>query len=217
MAEPAANLFCVFPNSVRDLSGLERRVLLNEKNFIETNKFSTRGVSTMTNRNIIYLTGLIWAVLLLVSCGKNTLSYTSEEKGYRIDYNADWEKKEIDISIVFTSPKESEEDAFQEAVSVVVQDLSVMPMTLEELTGHMEDYLKKADATLEKSEPRTLGGSSGHSLVVTGKQGELELRMMQVYTVTNGKAYIVSYTAEADKYDKYLPDAESMIESFKML
>lgn len=165
----------------------------------------------------IFLAGLIGAVLLLVGCGKNVLTYTDKEKGYRIDYNADWEKEEVDISIVFSSPKESEDDAFREAVNVVVQDLSSMSMTLEELTDHMEDYLAKADATIERSGPDTLAGKSGHSIVVSGKRGELELKMMQIYAVANNKAYIISYTAEADKYDKYLEDAEKMIKSFEML
>lgn len=165
----------------------------------------------------IFLAGLLGAVLLLAGCGKNVLTYTDKEKGYRIDYNADWEREEVDISIVFSSPKESEDDAFQEAVNVVVQELSSMSMTLEELTGHMEDYLAKANATIERSGPDTLGGESGYSLVVTGERGELELKMMQIYAVANNKAYIISYTAEADKYDKYLEEAEKMIKSFEML
>ena len=118
---------------------------------------------------------------------------------------------------MFSSPKESEDDTFRAAVNVVVQDLSSMSMTLEELTDHMKDYLAKANATIERSGSETLGGKSGYLLVVTGKRGELELKMMQIYAVANNRAYIISYTAEVDKYDKYLEEAEKMIKSFEIL
>jgi len=165
----------------------------------------------------IFLACVLGAVFLLAGCGKNILTHTDKEKGYKIDYNADWEKEEVDISVVFSSPKESEDDTFRAAVNVVVQDLSSMSMTLEELTDHMKDYLAKANATIERSGSETLGGKSGYLLVVTGKRGELELKMMQIYAVANNRAYIISYTAEADKYDKYLEEAEKMIKSFEIL
>jgi eukaryotic-like serine/threonine-protein kinase len=171
-----------------------------------------------SSRFILFsLFALLGTLLLTLCCSNDTMTYTDEEKGYSIAYKTDWEKKDVDISIVFSSPKENEDDLFQEAVNVVVQDMSSMSMTLEQLTGHMEDYLEKASATIVKSEAATLGGIPGHKLVVTGNQGEMELKMQQVYTVVENKAYIVTYTAEADKFDLFLKDAEKMIDSFKVL
>ncbi|MBN2288338.1 MAG: hypothetical protein JXQ83_03325 [Candidatus Glassbacteria bacterium] len=161
--------------------------------------------------------GLLGAVLLTLCCGQDNLTYTDEKNGYRVDYKPGWEMQQVDISMVFLSPKEGEDDRFQEAVNVVVQDLNSMPMTLEELTNHMKDYLHKANATIVESGKRSLGGSEGYLLVVSGKQGEMELKMMQVYTIAGGKAYIVTYTAETDKYDQYFKDAEIMFGSFEML
>ena len=160
---------------------------------------------------------LIGALLLTCSSQKDTLTYTDENSGYKIDYNPAWEMEQVDVSMVFSSPKESEEDAFQEAVNVVVQDLSEMTMTLDELTGHMKEYLQTAEAAIVETGETELGGTKGRFLVVTGKQGELELKMMQVYTIADNRVYIVTFTAEQSKYDAYLEDARKMIDSFEML
>jgi len=167
--------------------------------------------------NRVFPVVLIGAVLLTCSSQKDTLTYTDENRGYRIDYNPDWEMERIDVSMVFSSPKESEEDAFQEAVNVVVQELSEMSMTLDELTGHMKEYLQKAEATIVETGETELGGTKGRFLVVSGKQGDLELKMMQVYTIAGNKVYIVTFTAEQGKFDAYLEDARKMIDSFAML
>lgn len=40
---------------------------------------------------------------------------------------------------------------------------------------------------------------------------------MEIGTVRNGKAYYVTYTAEAKEYSKYLSVAEEMINSFDIV
>jgi len=40
---------------------------------------------------------------------------------------------------------------------------------------------------------------------------------MMVLTVKGERAYIISYTAEPEKYSYYLPTVQKMIESFEIL
>ena len=148
------------------------------------------------------------------------LTYDSPDYGIRIKYPADWTKEEqvMGAVVAFFAPREGASDVLQENVNILVQDLSAQPMTLDEFTelsvGQTEQLI--TDASILDSSAATLGGNPGHKLVFTGKQGEYDLKWLQVWTIKDDKAYIISYTAEIDTYSAFLKTAEEMIESFEI-
>ena len=119
----------------------------------------------------------------------------------------------------FLSPQESASDIFQENLNLIVQDLSTQPMTLQEYTelsvGQVEQFI--TDARILDSSATTLDGNSAHKLVYTGKQGQYSLKWMQVWTVIDNTAYVLSYTAEANKYNDFLDTAQEMVNSFEII
>ena len=120
--------------------------------------------------------------------------------------------------VAFLSPIEGTSDDLQENVNILVQDLSAQPMTLDEYTdlslGQIEQFV--TDAVILDSSAATLAGNPGHKAVYTGKQGQYDLQWMQVWTVKNDKAYVISYTAEATEYSAVLATVQEMIESFEI-
>jgi hypothetical protein len=147
-------------------------------------------------------------------------TYDSPDYGIRIKYPADWTKQEqvMGMVVAFLAPRESGSDVFQENVNIIVQDLSDQPMTLAEYTelsiAQIEQFI--TDASILDSSAVTLAGIPGHKVVLTGRQGQYDLKWMQVWTVQNNKAYVISYTAEISKYSTFLGTAQEMIDSFEI-
>ena len=57
------------------------------------------------------------------------------------------------------------------------------------------------------------------STVVTSKlvyQGKDGRKRMELWTLKNKKAYIVTYTAEADKFKKFFKQADNIIQSLEI-
>jgi serine/threonine-protein kinase len=151
----------------------------------------------------------------------NFLIYENKVEGIKIGYPADWTKKEqyMESVVAFLSPKESPSDTFQENVNIIVQDLSAQPMTLEEYTELSINQIGQlvTNANIIESEATSLANNPGHKLVYTGIQGEYELKWMQIWTIKDNKAYIITYTAQIDKYSDFLEPVKQMIDSFEIL
>ncbi|MFH1538463.1 MAG: PsbP-related protein [bacterium] len=152
---------------------------------------------------------------------KKFLMYDSSAYGIRIKYPSNWTKTEQVMGSVaaFLSPQETASDIFQENLNVIVQDLSTQPMTLEEFTelsvGQVKQFI--TDAKILDSNATTLDGNSAHEVVYTGKQGQYNLKFMQVWAIKDNTAYILTYTAEIKKYNNYLNLAQEMMNSFEII
>ena len=71
--------------------------------------------------------------------------------------------------------------------------------------------------TDSSSSATTLSNFGAYKLVYTRRDGECNLRVMEIGTVRNGKAYFISYTAEEKQYSQFLPTVERMINSFEIV
>jgi len=59
-----------------------------------------------------------------------------------------------------------------------------------------------------------LSGVKAHQFIFYTKQGDLDLKILKIWTIDNGRLYEMTYTAEVSKYDKDLPIAKKIIDSF---
>ncbi len=145
----------------------------------------------------------------------NYLIYENSE--YTLEYPSDWTKQEFTEGImIFYAP--SKEDIFNENLNAMIQNLP-QPMTLPEYT---ELSINQIGQLIENSEiiestSTTLNGNEAYKIVYSGKMGSIYLKWMQVWTIKNNKAYILSYTAEIDKYSEYLDTIQTIINSFEII
>jgi serine/threonine-protein kinase len=145
--------------------------------------------------------------------------YERDDYGYRFEYPADWEIVEKpDAQIVLFLSPEGESGSFRENVSVLVQDLGAETVTLEEYTdlalSQAEGLI--ADYMLIESAPATLAGNPGYTIVYRGTQGVYDVLWLQIWTLVDDRAYVVTYTAEQDFYEQHLALAEQMIDSLEL-
>jgi cytoskeletal protein RodZ len=149
-------------------------------------------------------------------------SYESPQFNMKLKYPGSWALQEglMGTVAVFLSPNENDTDTFQESVNIIVQDLSTQTVDID-LAMYTEGSVEQikqliTDASIITSEKATLSGKEAHKLVYTGKQGEYDLKWMQIYSIKDKMAYVISFTAQADKYDSYVKQAEELVNSIEI-
>ena len=150
----------------------------------------------------------------------NLLSYQNDDKGITLKYPPNWDKQEntnpISQEIVeFISPKESDSDTFQERLVVTIEPAD---MSLDEYTKLAKGEIPKLnkDANFTKEDNYTLADKGGYMVVYTSSDGKDKLKKMEVWTLKNYQAYSITYIADLDKFDKFLPTAEKIIKSLQI-
>ncbi len=148
-----------------------------------------------------------------------SLTYENSAYGVRIKYPQGWTKQEGGTGTVvqFFSPKESNSTS-QEALTIIVQDLSAQSLTLDAFTQRITSQLKQTitDFNLIESGASTLAGSPAHKVVYTGIQGQRNPKVLRVWTIVNSKGYIIMYAADLSKYSEFLGIIQQMIDSFSI-
>ena len=145
---------------------------------------------------------------------------TYENEFIKVEYPGNWSRETrnnfLNTSVIFISPKENETDPFQERVAVIVEDSS-RPLSLTQYTNYATKQIEKlSNFILSPPKSTTLGRSDGKSVVYQGMDRDRQVKRLEVWTVNYKQIYTVIYTAEPDKFDKFLPQAEKMIESLEI-
>ena len=162
------------------------------------------------------LTGLIInPVFILMSW----LNYNNANLKFSIKYPEGWLKQPNTNIVVFLSPKENAMDAFQENVNVIFQDLSKQPMSLEQYTELtkkqvIDNFGTSAIVVLKNA---TISGQQGKELIYNMNYQGKKLKVRQCWIIKGKAAYLLTYTAEPEQYNKYENTATEIIGSFKVL
>ncbi|WP_341738095.1 protein kinase [Microcoleus sp. CAWBG640] len=161
-------------------------------------------------------------IILGLEAADNLASYDNTAQGIKIKYPDNWTKQEESNAVTkevvqFISPKENEGDKFQERLIVTVEP-TTNNKTLDEYTKLSKQEILHLDknAKIDKEEESTLAGKNGYRVVYTTKEGNEEFKKLNVWTMKNDKAYLITYEAEAGKYDQFLPVVEKMIKSLEV-
>jgi eukaryotic-like serine/threonine-protein kinase len=184
----------------------------------------------MATRCLIVIMMFTFLLLLPISCVNvpnptptptTTLTYENSAYGVKINYPQDWTKQEFtsgQFSVHFTRPMESATDIPSEEVIIIVLDFSAQPMTLDEYTQVQIQRLGQLvpDSKIIDSTPTTLAGYPAQRMVYTMKIGQSDIKELNVYTIKNNKAYIISYLAQSSRYSDFLGIAQQMIDSFEI-
>ncbi|WP_341530596.1 protein kinase [Nostoc sp. UHCC 0302] len=147
------------------------------------------------------------------------LTYQDSNNGIKIKYPEGWERQDIPNPVTqelvtFLSPKQSDADKFRDKLTISTETLS---STLDESRDLFIQEIKNSlpEAKIVNTSETTMANKRANKLVFTGKDGENNLKTLQVWTLKNDKAYVITYTAAIDDYDKFVQTAEKMIQSFE--
>ena len=145
------------------------------------------------------------------------LTYTDSANKFTVNYPKEWVHKETVNSVLFLSPKENDNDNFQENVNILLQDLSEKPMNLEQYTTLSKKMIKEnaPSSAIISSTPTTFAGQRSVETIYTMTFEGRAMKLKQTWFIKNKTAYVLTFTAEQSKYDKYEPTATAIINSFK--
>ncbi|BAZ46504.1 TPR repeat-containing serine/threonine protein kinase [Chondrocystis sp. NIES-4102] len=151
----------------------------------------------------------------------NLSLYENSDQGFKINYPEAWEQENRDdffaTGVVFFSPLENNQDTFKEQVSVSVE---VLPrnMSLAEYTNESIALIKKlSDKDVSATQATTLGKYKAQQVVYRGEENGNPVKRMQTWSIKNNQAYVITYTAQPESYDNYLPTVEEIIASFETI
>jgi serine/threonine-protein kinase len=150
-------------------------------------------------------------------------AYNIESYGISIQRPKTWQPEErpdrITGNVVkFISPLVNDSDKYSENVNLVVQNLSENRSTLEQFTPFRLDVIKKSSPKIKviQEGQQKLANREAYQVTYTLEEDGMSLERLQIWTVKERKAYILTYTAQPNQYSQYLPTVKQMINSFRI-
>lgn len=158
----------------------------------------------------------------------NLSTYENTTYGIKFQFPSNWNKAEILsgrlIIIEFVSPQNASNSSPPTHVEISIQKGLQNNTTLEQYTQHTYKALNTSLASIStlnvtKLQPTTLSGfpANGRLLNLKLPGAEPNILEVQVFTVTDNKAYTITYTADATKYFNYLPIFHVVLSSFQIM
>ncbi len=162
----------------------------------------------------------------------NSLATKRDETGWRkyidktaklqVKYASTWQREEIHNivtgeNVIFMAPGSSSGNKYRANISIRVENLTDPQTTLARYTqstiAEIDRYYQ--DAKIVESSSTKLAKRPANLVVYTGKdENSMLVKNLEVWTIDRGKAYILTYTAEPDRYYEYLGTVMTTIESF---
>ena len=161
----------------------------------------------------------ILVILLLTGCVDQEGVKTYNGDGYSIQYPGDWKINSFGDAVLFNSPLEGKSDKFQENVGVISfpieRDLprdngELEAAILKELDGSLSDFKYMSSSCMGLPEYRMCEFT--YSFTFVGKRA----KQKQTTIFYGDVMYSITYTAEPESYDLYLPVADDMTRSFEV-
>jgi hypothetical protein len=147
------------------------------------------------------------------------LTYEDITTGISIQFPSNWEKSvNLDNFVTFRAPPETDTRIYPAALGLKIQELASKSVLLQEVTKVQLSELRKSNPNLDFSESTstTLAGKPAYRVVFTATENnQVERKAMQIWTIIDNKAFLITYKAQPDKYSTYLPTIERMIGSFQ--
>jgi hypothetical protein len=116
------------------------------------------------------------------------------------------------------TPLENDSDRFSENINILVQDLHGHNMDLKkyrELTENPPGGLSPGTTILESGILKK-GHTEYYKLLYLMTQGNFKLKINTICFIRDEMAYLVTFTAEEKKYDRYKKAGEKILDSFSL-
>jgi serine/threonine-protein kinase len=155
-------------------------------------------------------------------CTENNLSelgYSNEEYGFGFNPPGGWRLQEQNtgVIVIYASPPEDALDNFAENINVLIENLTEPISSYEYSMSSLQQLQNITNFNLTSFENITFAGIQSNKIVYTGAQAIFNLTWMQVLTIKNSRAFIITFTAEQDKYSDYIVAINDVIDSFVII
>lgn len=142
--------------------------------------------------------------------------YSNPNLGFTLEYPSNWQKEE---SLSFASPQGGIDNRAPEVISITTEVLPTSDFSLdtysESAIGQVESF---PDFKLLNSTSTTLAGLPAHMIVYSFTDEEIQTpwQNLQVWTIKDGIAYIITYGGVPEEFESSLPALQSVMDSFRL-
>lgn len=156
----------------------------------------------------------------LVNCQTKQKKSLKEinRNGYQIFYNDNLRLDESgrnNTEFYLFTQKTNPDDNFVENLNLMIQNLEKLNIDLNKFIEISENQIKAKGKLIESKRIKT-HGTEFHILIYEATYNGIKLKFLQHDFVKNNKAYILTYSAKIEDYEKYLNGMENVMGSFKI-
>lgn len=155
--------------------------------------------------------------IITIGLDSEFLTYDDIITGFSIKYPPDWERAQhIDKSVTFLAPRESNSDTNPAGLGIMVIEV-VSNNTLASITQNQLNTLKNLypDIQILESMETIFLGHPSHMIIFTATDNTQSMRKaMQIWFKEDNKAFLMTYKSDNQRYSKYLPTIDKMLNSF---
>lgn len=145
------------------------------------------------------------------------LTYDDLISGFSMKYPPDWEiAQDIDKLVTFRAPRESNSDTNPADLGIMVKEIG-SNKTLASITQTQLNTLKDLypDIQVLESIETTFLGHPAHMITFTATDNTQNMRKAtQIWFKEDSKAYLMTYKSDNERFSKYLPTIDKMLNSF---
>ena len=163
---------------------------------------------------------ILLIIFQLASCQSNEKNVTKKinKNGYTISYTSDLKLDESGKQgsefLLFTEKTDSA-DNFIENINLLIQNLETLNLDLNKFVEITENQIK-ANGNLISSERIKNNNSEFQKLIYSAHLNNFDLKFIQYDFVENNKAYILTFTAKENEFDRYSADMEKIMKTFEI-
>jgi len=164
-----------------------------------------------------------------ITSGSNLITYDNPTHKLKMQYPSDWTVSTNALPtysgiVAFCSPLQNLQDILPAELSLSITTY-LQPVSIDEYTRTTLAALEQQGIQTSESSAFTLAGKPGHRIVFsppeprgqeTQDTPQVSIRIMQTWTTIDNKVYLLSYSAEDSKFQKYLPTVEQMLMSLQV-
>jgi len=181
-------------------------------------------IAVMFSTSLI-TTAIMPNTVLAQTTPANFPTYQNSTFGIKIQYPSNWEKQENGTSqdthtdLVTFNPPTINSNA---SLTVTVDDIADSPGTTlaqyasDEIGSLKQQYANNDFKLIESKSSIILAGLPAYRIVYASVDQNTTTKDMEIGAIKGHKAYILTYEAGPNEYDKYLPIALKMIDSFQI-
>jgi hypothetical protein len=145
---------------------------------------------------------------------EKVLTFNDPIFGIKLEYPSNWTKIQIgqqprsNVDLAASFFHRENQNASLSRIGIATQQVR-QNTNLEQYTSNQLDAIKNANATGIQDDVDTVAGNPAHNAVFNLNN----TKVMQKWTIKDGKAYIFAYQASPDEYSKNLATFEKMADS----
>ena len=155
--------------------------------------------------------------IITIGLDSEFLTYDDIITGFSIKYPPDWERAQhLDKSVTFLAPRESNSDTNPAGLGIMVIEVE-SNKTLASITQNQLNKLKNLypDIQILESMETIFLGHPSHMIIFTATDNTQSMRKaMQIWFKEDNKAFLMTYKSDNERYSKYLPIIDKMLNSF---